>query len=294
MPSSLPRWPAGSDRSWDGLFQPFPCSPAAAAFPALLPGRRPHWSFRGLLNVHSRYGLPARCIAKATHLSRRLRRFRYLHRRSDSYRLERPSCRVGIAPTEDQHLRRGAQQGLTPLLSLGALTAKPSKFDTGSRGETKVESRCGAVALSHRPGSVSTPRSSNWTGGFPASSFRYKAFLINEFTLSLTNSLRLGSLELVQSQLLVQVGVRVSCRTLTPHLELRTQPLAHPVADVAVDHAVGRADGPDAKVVGPAPQLAVDPTNLLLDLQPSRLASVSSLISPQSRAIFFRDGRGPT
>ena len=82
----------------------FPFSPATAAFPMLVPGRRPHWTFRGLLNVHSRYGLPARCIAKATHLSRRLRRFRYLHRRSDSYRLERPSCRVGIAPTEDQHL----------------------------------------------------------------------------------------------------------------------------------------------------------------------------------------------
>ena len=104
MPSSLPRWPAGSDRSWDGLFQPFPFSPATAAFPIRVQGRRPHWSFRGLLNVHSRYGLSARCIAKATHLSRRLRRFRYLHRRSDSYRLERPSCRVGIAPTEDQHL----------------------------------------------------------------------------------------------------------------------------------------------------------------------------------------------
>ena len=41
---------------------------------------------------------------KATRLSRRLRRFRFLHRRSDSYRLERPSCRVGITPTEDQHL----------------------------------------------------------------------------------------------------------------------------------------------------------------------------------------------
>ena len=69
-----------------------------------LQGGRPHWTFRGLLNVHSRYGLSACCIAKATHLSRRLRRFRYLHRRSDSYRLERPGCRVGIAPTEDQHL----------------------------------------------------------------------------------------------------------------------------------------------------------------------------------------------
>ena len=41
---------------------------------------------------------------KATHLSRRLRRFCHLHHRSDSSWLERPSCRVGIAPTEDQHL----------------------------------------------------------------------------------------------------------------------------------------------------------------------------------------------
>jgi hypothetical protein len=70
----------------------------------LVQGRRTHWTFRGLLDVHSRYGLPARCIAKATHLSRRLRRFCCLHRRSDSYRLERTSCRVGVAPTEDQHL----------------------------------------------------------------------------------------------------------------------------------------------------------------------------------------------
>src|SRR5271157_5883419 len=46
-------------------------------------------------------GSPSR---PATRLSRRLRRFRYLHHRSDSYRLERPSCRMGIAPTEDQHL----------------------------------------------------------------------------------------------------------------------------------------------------------------------------------------------
>jgi hypothetical protein len=56
--------PPGSIRSWDGLFQPFPCSPAAAAFPVNLPGRRPHLSFRGLLDVHSRYGLPARRAAK--------------------------------------------------------------------------------------------------------------------------------------------------------------------------------------------------------------------------------------
>ena len=63
MPSSLPRWPARSDRSWDGLFQPFPCSPAATAFPMLVQGRRTHWTFRGLLDVHSRYGLPVRRTA---------------------------------------------------------------------------------------------------------------------------------------------------------------------------------------------------------------------------------------
>jgi hypothetical protein len=41
MPSSLPRWPFGSDRSWDGLFPPFPCSPAAAAFPISASQPRP-------------------------------------------------------------------------------------------------------------------------------------------------------------------------------------------------------------------------------------------------------------
>jgi len=109
-----PVGPLEADRSWDGLFQPFPLPPVVAAFPALLPGRHPRWSFRGLLDVHSRYDLPARCIAWATHLSRRLRRFRYLHRRSDSYRLERPRCRVGVAPTEDPRLFHGAQQKMTP------------------------------------------------------------------------------------------------------------------------------------------------------------------------------------
>src|SRR3954447_12366027 len=99
-----PGGPLGSDRSWDGVFQPFPFIPSGSGLPHANARSAPHWTFRGLLDVHLRYGLPARCIAKATHLSRRLRRFRYLHHRSDSYRLERPSCRVGIAPTGDQHL----------------------------------------------------------------------------------------------------------------------------------------------------------------------------------------------
>ena len=149
-----PVGPLGLDRSWDGLFQPFPSSPAVAAFPVLVPGRHPHWSFRGLLNVHSRYDLPARCIAKAIHLSRRLRRFRYLHRRSDSYRLERPSCRMGFAPIEDPRLSTCTTRSdpakpscLTPR-SLQALTpAKPlnrcSSGASQSRLTEKLTRRAG-------------------------------------------------------------------------------------------------------------------------------------------------------
>ena len=40
--------------------------PATAAFPVLKPGRLPHHLFRGLLSVHSRYGLPTRGVAYAT------------------------------------------------------------------------------------------------------------------------------------------------------------------------------------------------------------------------------------
>ena len=56
MPSSLPRW----DR------RRLCCSPvssATAAFPIPLLGRLPHYLFRGLLDVHSRYGLRTRRVA---------------------------------------------------------------------------------------------------------------------------------------------------------------------------------------------------------------------------------------
>jgi len=82
----------------------FHSSPATAAFPIRVQGRRHIGRFEACSTFNC--VTPCRLAAspKATHLSRRLRRFRSLHRRSDSYRLERPSCRVGIAPTEDQHL----------------------------------------------------------------------------------------------------------------------------------------------------------------------------------------------
>ena len=41
-----------------------PSFPATAAFPVSVAGRLPHYPFRGLLSVHSRYGLPARGVAK--------------------------------------------------------------------------------------------------------------------------------------------------------------------------------------------------------------------------------------
>ena len=101
----------------------FHSSPAAAAFPIYLAGSastlvvsRPARRSLALRPV----GSPSR---QATRLSRRLRRFRFLHRRSDSYRLERPSCRVGIAPTEDQHLST-AHNGPDP--------AKPREPKRGS------------------------------------------------------------------------------------------------------------------------------------------------------------------
>ena len=54
----------GSSRSWDGRFHPFPCSPTTAAFPDFMAGRLPRHHFRGLLDIHSRYGLSTRCTAE--------------------------------------------------------------------------------------------------------------------------------------------------------------------------------------------------------------------------------------
>ena len=58
-----PGGPLSSDRSWDGLFQPFPFIPSDGGLPFPSARSAPHWSFRGLLDVHSRYGLSARRAA---------------------------------------------------------------------------------------------------------------------------------------------------------------------------------------------------------------------------------------
>jgi len=53
MPSSLPRWTRTGVH-----ISVFFLSCPASAFPECWAGRRPHLYFRGLLKVHSRYGLP--------------------------------------------------------------------------------------------------------------------------------------------------------------------------------------------------------------------------------------------
>ncbi len=56
MPAPLPR----RDRRWDRVA---PLTTTTAAFPKCPLGRLPHQSFRGLLGVHSRSGLPTRGFA---------------------------------------------------------------------------------------------------------------------------------------------------------------------------------------------------------------------------------------
>src|SRR5438128_284208 len=56
-PSLLPRW----DRSRDRFA---PRTATTAAFPVSMAGRLPQQTFRGLLSVHARYGLPARGAAE--------------------------------------------------------------------------------------------------------------------------------------------------------------------------------------------------------------------------------------
>ena len=71
------------------------------AFPESAVGRL-HHGFRGLLGVHSCYGLHTCRIACPILLYRRLQQFRYLHHCSDCYRVERTSSRAGFAPTVNQ------------------------------------------------------------------------------------------------------------------------------------------------------------------------------------------------
>jgi hypothetical protein len=109
MLSPLPRW----DRRRDRIV---PLNePATAAFPIPLLGRLPHCAFRGLLGVHSRYGLPARGTAYAVLCIEGFGNF-VTSATAPIATGWNDSCRVGIAPTEERrlvtaHKGVGAQRG---------------------------------------------------------------------------------------------------------------------------------------------------------------------------------------
>ena len=75
-------------------------------------GRPARCPFRGLLSVHSRYGLHTRWIAYSDSLHWRLQPLRYLHDCSNCFRPERFS-RVGLSPTGKAPPYHGAHPNRT-------------------------------------------------------------------------------------------------------------------------------------------------------------------------------------
>ena len=77
-------------------------SPTAAAFPGILSGRLLHCAFRGLLSVHSRYGLRARWVTQGDSFpSEYFSESRYLPSPLRLLPTGATSCRTGFAPAED-------------------------------------------------------------------------------------------------------------------------------------------------------------------------------------------------
>ena len=81
---------------------------ATAAFPEIRAGRLPHYSFRGLLGVHSRYGLPARQVAYATLCIEGFDCF-VASTAAPIATGWSESCRAGLSPAEDLRLFHGAR-----------------------------------------------------------------------------------------------------------------------------------------------------------------------------------------
>jgi len=99
--------------------------PSASAFPQFQAGRLLHCWFRGLLDLHSRYGLRARQVANATLYIRVLQQLRHLHCRSDGYRVERTSFPGGdFHSTMDQRL--SSRRTGSPAIPSGPLDGRGS------------------------------------------------------------------------------------------------------------------------------------------------------------------------
>ena len=99
-------------------------------------GRPVQRPFRGLLSVHSRYGLHTRWITFRDPLHRRLQLLRHLHNCSDCFRLERNS-RAGFAPTGKTPPCHGARQERSfpsPPIRVSQSSARRDPR-TGARGQ---------------------------------------------------------------------------------------------------------------------------------------------------------------
>src|SRR5579885_2268396 len=104
MPSPIPLCPRWVDSLVGRRIPAGHLSPATTAFPRTQMGRRPRHNLSG---PHRRFTCVTACLLAGPPsgpLRRRLRRLGDLRRRSDCYRLERPSCRTGVAPAEDSVL----------------------------------------------------------------------------------------------------------------------------------------------------------------------------------------------
>jgi hypothetical protein len=77
---------------------------AVSAFPEILAGRLPHHVFRGLLSVHSRYGLHTRQVTFMTLYTRGFNRF-VAFAAAPIATGWNESCRAGFAPAEGPCLR---------------------------------------------------------------------------------------------------------------------------------------------------------------------------------------------
>ena len=101
--------------------------------------------------------------------------------------------------------------------------------------------------------SVSTPRSSNRTCGFPASGFRTKVM-----SCFRPREVGCGSRQLHQSQRSVKIFVRITASSGTSDFMFPTQPLTQPITAMSVHCAIDFAHRSKAKVIAPTPKQRIE------------------------------------
>ena len=106
-------------------------SPVTTAFPVLTPGRLPHHPFRGLLSVHSHYGLHGRQVPYKTLYTRGFSRF-VTSTAAPVATGRSESCRTGFAPAERQRLGTAhVKNGLRSVAMLGGFLARKGDGEPG-------------------------------------------------------------------------------------------------------------------------------------------------------------------